>query len=44
MRVLEPEVVDAIWQAIEAPPAPQVETHSLGFIDSRPDRLCARGS
>jgi transposase len=44
MRALEPEVVDAVWAAIEPliPPAP--ENHPLGCHRPRvPDRLCFWG-
>jgi transposase len=44
MRALEPEVVDAVWAAIEPliPPAP--ENHPLGCHRRRvPDRLCFWG-
>lgn len=44
MRALEPEVVDAIWAAVEPliPPAPR--THPLGCHRPRvPDRLCFWG-
>jgi transposase len=44
MRALEPEVVDAIWQTIDALLPPQVETHPLGCHRPRvSDRLCFRG-
>jgi transposase len=44
MRALEPEVVDAVWQAIEALLPAQVETHPLGCHRPRvADRLCFRG-
>jgi transposase len=44
MRALEPEVVDAVWQAIEALLPVQVETHPLGCHRPRvADRLCFRG-
>ena len=45
MRALEPEVVDAVWHAVEAllPPAP-VATHPLGCHRPRvPDRVCFEG-
>jgi transposase len=44
MRALEPEVVDAIWAAVEAQlPAPD-RSHPLGCHRPRvPDRLCFRG-
>ena len=44
MRALEPEVVDAVWAAVEPliPPAP--ENHPLGCHRPRvPDRLCFWG-
>ena len=44
MRALEPEVVDAVWTAVEPliPPAPQ--SHPLGCHRPRvPDRLCFWG-
>jgi len=44
MRALEPEVVDAVWAAVEPliPPAPQ--SHPLGCHRPRvPDRLCFWG-
>jgi hypothetical protein len=44
MRALEPEVVDAVWSAIEPliPPAP--ESHPLGCHRPRvSDRLCSWG-
>jgi len=44
MRALEPEVVDAVWQAIAALLPAQVETHPLGCHRPRvSDRLCFRG-
>ena len=44
MRALEPEVVEVVWQAIEALLPAQVETHPLGCHRPRvSDRLCFRG-
>jgi hypothetical protein len=44
MRALEPEVVDAVWQAIEALLPPQVKTHPLGCHRRRvSDRLYFQG-
>jgi transposase len=45
MRALEPEVVDAIWQAVETLlPSPPVGGHPLGCHRARvPDRVCFEG-
>jgi transposase len=44
MRALEPEVVEVVWQAVEALLPPQVETHPLGCHRPRAsDRSCFRG-
>jgi transposase len=44
MRALETEVVDAVWQAVEALVPPPVETHPLGCHRPRvADALCFRG-
>jgi transposase len=44
MRALDPEVVDAIWAAIEPLIPPPPRTHPLGCHRPRvPDRLCFRG-
>jgi len=44
MRALEPEVVDAIWAAVEPLLPPRSETHPLGCHRPRvPDRLCLWG-
>jgi transposase len=45
MRALEPEVVDAVWQAVEALlPSPLMDEHPLGCHRSRvPDRVCFEG-
>jgi hypothetical protein len=43
MRALEPEVVDAVWQAIEALLPPQVETHPLGITGPERRTGCASG-
>ena len=44
MRALEPEVVDAVWAAIEPLLPATVETHPLGCHRPRvPDRLCFWG-
>jgi transposase len=41
MRALEPEVVDAVWAAVEAILPERVDDHPLGCHRSRvPDRLC----
>jgi transposase len=44
MRALEPEVVDAVWRAVEGLiPAP-IDGHPLGCHRPRaPDRLCFEG-
>ena len=45
MRALDPEVVDAVWHAVETllPPAP-VGVHPLGCHRPRvPDRVCFEG-
>jgi transposase len=44
MRALEPEVVDVIWQAVEALLPLRVERHPLGCHRPRvPTRLCLWG-
>lgn len=45
MRALESEVVDAVWQAVEALlPSPPVDEHPLGCHRCRvPDRVCFEG-
>jgi transposase len=44
MRALEPEVVDAVWAAIEALVPPSADDHPLGCHRPRvSDRLCFRG-
>jgi hypothetical protein len=44
MRALDPEVVDAIWAAIEPLIPPPPRTHPLGCHRPRvPDQLCFRG-
>ncbi len=45
MRALDPEVVDAVWAAIEPLlPAPVSDDHPLGRHRPRvPDRLCFEG-
>lgn len=45
MRALEPEVVDAVWAAVEARlPAPPADAHPLGCHRPRvPDRVCFQG-
>lgn len=44
MRALDPEVVDAVWKAIEPLVPPPPETHPLGCHRRRvPDRLCFWG-
>lgn len=44
MRALEPEVVDAVWQAVEALIPPRRDHHPLGCHRRRvPDRLCFWG-
>ena len=44
MRALDPEVVDAIWAAVEPLLPPPDQTHPLGCHRPRvPDRLCFRG-
>lgn len=44
MRALDPEVVDAIWAAIEPLLPPPPRTHPLGCHRPRvPDQLCFRG-
>lgn len=44
MRALEPEVVDAIWAAVEPLLPPPDRSHPLGCHRPRvPDRLCFRG-
>jgi transposase len=45
MRALEPEVVDAVWAAVEPLlPEPPLDEHPLGCHRSRiPDRLCFEG-
>src|SRR5215203_2886104 len=45
MRALEPEVVDAVWQAVETLlPSPPIDEHPLGCHRSRvPDRMCFEG-
>jgi len=44
MRALEPEVVDAVWAAIEPLLPPVDRSHPLGCHRRRvPDRLCFRG-
>lgn len=44
MRALDPEVVDAIWAAVEPLLPPADQTHPLGCHRPRvPDRLCFRG-
>jgi transposase len=44
MRALEPEVVDAVWQAIEALLPVPADAHPLGCHRRRvPDRLCFQG-
>ena len=44
MRALEPEVVDVIWQTVEALLPRRAETHPLGCHRPRvPDRLCFWG-
>jgi transposase len=45
MRALEPEVVDAVWAAVEPLlPVPPVDDHPLGCHRGRvPDRICFEG-
>lgn len=45
MRALEPEVVDAVWRAVETLlPSPPIDEHPLGCHRSRvPDRTCFEG-
>jgi transposase len=44
MRALEPEVVDAVWAAVEALLPLRDDDHPLGCHRPRvPDRLCFRG-
>src|ERR1041385_1105273 len=44
MRALEPEVVDAIWQAVEPRLPHPTDSHPLGCHRARvPDRLCLWG-
>jgi transposase len=45
MRALEPEVVNAIWEAVRARlPAPPIDGHPLGCHRRRvPDRVCFEG-
>jgi len=44
MRALEPEVVDAIWKAVEPLLPPPDRSHPLGCHRPRvPDRVCFRG-
>jgi transposase len=44
MRALEPEVVDAVWAAVEPLLPPPDRSHPLGCHRPRvPDRLCFRG-
>lgn len=44
MRALDPEVVDALWAAVEALIPPPPRTHPLGRHRQRvPDRLCFEG-
>lgn len=45
MRALDPEVVDAVWAAVEPLlPAPPVDEHPLGCHRARiPDRVCFEG-
>ena len=44
MRALEPEVVDALWAAIEPILPARDDSHPLGCHRRRvPDRLCFRG-
>jgi transposase len=45
MCALEPEVVDAVWTAVEALlPRPPIDGHPLGYHRPRvPDRLCFEG-
>jgi transposase len=45
MRALDPEVVDAVWAAVEPLlPAPRVDEHPLGCHRPRvPDRVCFEG-
>jgi transposase len=43
-RALDPEVVEAIWQTIEAMLPPPDDSHPLGCHNPRiPDRVCFRG-
>lgn len=45
MRALEPSVIDAVWQAVEALlPTPPADAHPLGCHRRRvPDRVCFQG-
>ena len=44
MRALEAEMMDVLWETIEALLPVRVETHPLGCHRQRvPDRLCFRG-
>jgi transposase len=45
MRALEPEVVDVVWQVVEALlPSPPIDEHPLGCHRRRvPDRVCFEG-
>jgi transposase len=43
-RALDPEVVDAVWAAVEPALPPTDDTHPLGCHNPRvPDRVCFRG-